>query len=198
MPSSTPAERPTDIRLDGDAVRVLAHPLRSRLLSALRQGGPATATQLAHLLGTNTGATSYHLRQLGEVGLVEDTGAGEGRRREWQATSRSHSWQMSDFADDEDAQASMGWLTREYVRRSADRMQQWLDVEASWPMAWRDVLSVSDDALTVTPDQARAMYDDLRALIERYREAGVGDPDAVQVELGLTLRPVDIDGEPPR
>ena len=33
----------TGIRLDATSLRVLAHPLRSRVLSQLRIGGPATA-----------------------------------------------------------------------------------------------------------------------------------------------------------
>ena len=37
----------TGLRLDAAALKVLAHPLRSRLLSALRVDGPATATDLA-------------------------------------------------------------------------------------------------------------------------------------------------------
>ena len=64
----------TGIRLDARALKTLAHPLRSRLLSALRIGGPRTATDLAAELGTNSGATSYHLRKLESVGLVTDTG----------------------------------------------------------------------------------------------------------------------------
>ena len=38
---------PTILRLDPRALKVLAHPLRSRLLTALRLHGPATATALA-------------------------------------------------------------------------------------------------------------------------------------------------------
>ena len=49
---------------------MLAHPLRSRLLDELRLSGPATATTLAAVLHTNSGATSYHLRKLAEVALV--------------------------------------------------------------------------------------------------------------------------------
>jgi DNA-binding transcriptional ArsR family regulator len=78
------------IRLDAAALRVLAHPLRSRLLSHLRLHGPATATDLAERLSTNTGATSYHLRKLEEVGLVSDTDTGVGKRRVWEATSYGH------------------------------------------------------------------------------------------------------------
>ena len=92
---------PTEnLRLDATAIRVLAHPLRSLLLSRLRRDGPATATELAEELGTNTGATSYHLRKLEEVGLVTDTEQGEGRRRVWQAASRSHSFTSGDYPDD--------------------------------------------------------------------------------------------------
>src|SRR5687768_18374956 len=98
------------IRLDADALVTLAHPLRSRLLSRLRLHGPATATELAQGLATNTGATSYHLRKLESVGLVEDTGEGAGKRRLWAPTTRSHSFVPSDFAADDDASAAVNWL----------------------------------------------------------------------------------------
>src|SRR6187455_1754434 len=116
----------TGIRLDAGALRVLAHPLRSRLLSALRVGGPATATDLAATLGTNSGATSYHLRKLESVGLVEDTGDGEGKRRLWRASSDSHSWSPSDFEGDDDSETALNWLTRDYARHFAEQYDKWL------------------------------------------------------------------------
>ena len=92
------ADRPfTTLRLDGRALRVLAHPLRSRLLTALRMDGPATATALARSLGTNTGATSYHLRKLASVGLVAETDEGRGRERWWRASTPSHEWTERDL-----------------------------------------------------------------------------------------------------
>ena len=70
---SEPAE-PSTAQLDSVRLRTLAHPARARLLGLLRIEGPATATALAQRLGTNSGQTSYHLRQLAAVGLVvEDT-----------------------------------------------------------------------------------------------------------------------------
>src|SRR5215213_4673047 len=100
----------TGMQLDAVAVRVLAHPLRSRLLGELRLKGPATATELAAQLSTNTGATSYHLRKLESVGLVTDTGEGEGKRRVWRASTSFHSFRPSDYRDDDDAAAAAGWL----------------------------------------------------------------------------------------
>src|SRR6478609_3575831 len=93
------------ITLDSHAPQVLAHPLRSRLLTALRVNGPATATALAETLDTNTGATSYHLRKLASVGLVEETGQGRGRERWWRAATEMHAWTERDVAGDPDAEA---------------------------------------------------------------------------------------------
>jgi DNA-binding transcriptional ArsR family regulator len=178
-------------RLDAAALRVLAHPLRSRLLSALRLHGPATATDLAGRLDTNTGATSYHLRKLESVGLVDDTGTGEGKRRVWQASTRGHEWDPSDFAGDEEAEESLAWLTRHYTAELVDRAERWFQVERSWPREWRDALGYGDEGLHVTPAQARAMRDEIEAVIERYRDAGTDDPAAIQVLFGALLLPVD-------
>ncbi len=83
----------------------LAHPLRARLLAALRLDGPATATPLAARLGTNSGATSYHLRKLAGVGIVEDDEPTNRRDRVWRAAHSSTSWVSTDFDGDPDAQA---------------------------------------------------------------------------------------------
>lgn len=186
-------EAPVGMRLDERAVRVLAHPLRSRILGRLRMHGPATATELAAALSTNTGATSYHLRALEDVGLVADTGDGVGKRRIWRASTDYHSWSNSDFADDEDAQTALGWLRRDYVRQYAARAEQWLDAEAGWPVEWVDRLGFGDALLTVTPAQLAAFQDELEALTEKYRRAGDGDPAARRVQLIVQSIPVDLD-----
>lgn len=190
---SMPPRTRTGIRLDSRSLRVLAHPLRSRLLSALRMHGPATATDLAERLATNSGATSYHLRQLAEVGLVEDTDQGVGRRREWRATTESHSWLPSDFAGDPDAQTALSWLTQHYAYQYAERYAAWAAVEHSWPPAWRDAVGVTDHGVHVTAEQLRRLNDELDEVLERYRQAGAGDPDARRVLIArLTMpRPED-------
>jgi len=182
---------PDLVRLDATALRVLAHPLRSRLLSQLRMHGSATATDLAAVLDTNTGATSYHLRKLESVGLVSDTGTGAGKRRVWQASSRGHEWTPSDFAGDPDAEASMTWLQRHYQSTLAERTERWAESSHAWPARWRDTLGSGDDGATVTSDQARQMRDEIAAVIRRYREAGVGDPGAIRVRVWTHLLPLD-------
>lgn len=182
----------TGIQLDARAVTVLAHPLRSRLLSHLRLTGPATATDLAATFRTNTGATSYHLRKLESVGLVRDTGEGRGKRRLWQAATTYHSWRTSDFRHDEDALTALGWLERSYVRHLAARAESWQDASDSWPDEWVDTLGLNDTVVLVTPGQLRELLDELDGLIGRYRSAGAGDPAARRIQLYQYAHPVDL------
>jgi DNA-binding transcriptional ArsR family regulator len=186
----------TGIRLDATSLKVLAHPLRSRLLSALRRGGPATATDLASALGTNSGATSYHLRKLESVGLVTDTGEGEGKRRLWRAATESHQWEPSDFAGDEDAETALNWLVRDYMRHFAEQFERWLDVEGTWPVEWRDAAGMNDSFVITTPEQTQAMKAEIDEVVARYRRVGQGNPNARRLAVYSVIYPLDLDRAP--
>lgn len=179
-------------RLDSDSVKVLAHPLRSRLLSALRSGGPATATALAEQLGTNSGATSYHLRRMESVGLVTDTGEGHGKARLWAAATEYTHWTASDFAGDEDAETALNWLSRDYLQHMSERYARWLDVELGWPAPWRDALGMNDDAVLVTAEQAAAMTAEINEVVARYRRVGQGNPNARRIAAYVVTYPLDL------
>src|SRR6476660_2087236 len=86
----------TSVSPGPEGLKALSHPGRLRMLGLLREG-PATATMLATRLGLNSGATSYHLRQLEKHGfIVEDTTRGNARDRWWRAT---HQYTRTDVAD---------------------------------------------------------------------------------------------------
>src|SRR5665647_498285 len=140
------SSKASTVHLDRAALAMLAHPLRSRLLAELRVGGPATATMLAAVLRTNSGATSYHLRKLAQVALVVDSGKGIGRRRLWSGSTQSRRRDEGASGDpkDADAQAAMDWLARDYLHLFADRAEQWLDTQDGWPADWRKQVSLSD------------------------------------------------------
>jgi DNA-binding transcriptional ArsR family regulator len=184
------------IRLDAQAIKVLAHPLRSRLLSRLRTAGPATATDLATELSTNTGATSYHLRKLESVGLVTDTGEGEGKRRLWRASTDYHSWTNSAFRDDEDTQTALEWLQRDYVRQFAEKAERWLDATPNWPREWVDVLGLYDTFVHVTPEQMHELNERLLALLAEYRTLAQDDPRGRRVQVNVFARPLEPDVGP--
>src|SRR4029078_2960721 len=91
-----------DVLLDARNLRGLAHPLRLRLLGALREGGPSTATLLAARLGESSAATIYPLRQLEAYGfVVEQAGRGRGRERWWRSAHRSTYFDLGAVGSDE-------------------------------------------------------------------------------------------------
>ena len=186
----------TGLRLDASALKVLAHPLRSRLLGALRVHGPATATDLAGRLSTNSGATSYHLRKLESVGLVEDTGEGEGKRRLWRASTDFHTWDPSDFDGDEDSETALNWLVRDYARHFGEQFDRWLDVEGSWPLEWRDAVGMSDGFVVATAEQVEELKVELEELLSRYRRVGQGNPNARRLAVYSAIYPLDLDRAP--
>jgi DNA-binding transcriptional ArsR family regulator len=160
----------------GHQLQVLAHPLRSRLLGALRFHGPATSTTLALRLGTNSGATSYHLRQLAEAGLVEDDAERSTRRdRYWRAAHDATSWRTADFEDDPDARAADEWLLRHHVHTTTGWVHQWLEERADWSPEWRDAADQSDYHLDLTPDGLEALMAELHEVMGRHRDAA-GEP----------------------
>lgn len=161
---------PTTAHLDSVRLRTLAHPGRARLLSLLRLEGPSTATALARRLGTNSGQTSYHLRQLAEVGLIEeDAERGTGRDRWWRAAHERTSWSSVDFRDDPDDRAADDWLVGFAARLHARWMQDWLDIRDEWSQEWVDASDLSDFRLRLTPERTKAMTEELHAVVERYR-----------------------------
>ncbi|MEV7626672.1 helix-turn-helix domain-containing protein [Actinoplanes sp. NPDC089786] len=159
------------VRLNSRQIRTLAHPLRSRLVGELRLNGPATATRLAERFATNTGATSYHLRQLAEVGLVEETDEGtRGRERWWRAAHDVTSWERDDFAGDPDALAAADWLVSSYARNVADRIDTWTRGVDGEPVEWREAAQFNDYILRLDPDDLTAMLGELDEVIAKYQK----------------------------
>jgi DNA-binding transcriptional ArsR family regulator len=172
---------PRVVRLNSRELRVLAHPLRARLLSALRAYGPSTATELARRLGSNSGATSYHLRQLAEVGLIEqDPDLGSGRERWWRAAHDFTSWSETEFLDNADDRAAADWLLGHYVRTISRWVEDWLAHRHEWPVQWRDATDQSDYEFPLNPEGLRALNAELKQVVNRHREAA--DPTAPGAE----------------
>jgi DNA-binding transcriptional ArsR family regulator len=164
-----------------EQLRVLAHPLRTRLLGALRLNGPATATALAAHLKTNSGATSYHLRALAAAGLVEDDPErSSGRDRVWRASHDATSWRSTDYDADPDARAADDWLVRHHASVSGRWLDAWLDGRADWSPAWRWAADQSDYHMHLTPEQLASMVGELHGVLDRYVERQ--DPDAPGAE----------------
>ncbi|MCX6649405.1 MAG: helix-turn-helix domain-containing protein [Candidatus Bathyarchaeota archaeon] len=53
-----------------DAVEALDHPIRVRVVEYLYDGRVATYTELLNMLGVRKGSLTYHLKVLGQCGVV--------------------------------------------------------------------------------------------------------------------------------
>ena len=191
-----------EVLLNDKSLRALAHPVRVKLLGLLRIEGPATATGLAEKLGLNSGATSYHLRQLAGAGfIVDDTERGTGRDRWWRAAHRS-TWYVPQVAESDDPAAGYAYL-RAVGMMAIEQIQASLDQGPTLPLRWQDAEMMSDYALRLTPDEMSELTERISLLIRSYRRDDPEDdlgapPDAtsVQVQVQAFVRPGALDVEP--
>lgn len=175
--------------------RLLAHPLRSRILAHLRLHGGATAAELARALGTNTGATSYHARVLAHAGLVVDTELGDGRSRVWAAAEEDEANRVDTAVavssiDDAEDLADALWLAHDLVDHHAQRQHGWIDAQISWPLVWQEECGLDDREVLVDETQLAALRAELGAVLDRYRRRGAGTPGARRVTAVVALTPL--------
>lgn len=178
----------TTITPGAAGLKALAHPVRLRMLGLLRSDGPATATTLAARLGLNSGATSYHLRQLARHGFIEDDpDRGTGRERWWraghQATSTASPAGSTEHRDAVDA------FAQAVVVVHAEQMQHAIEEVGLLPDRWREASTTSDWNLRLGPTRARALVEALERAVEETEEDDAEDGDAVEFVVQLQAFP---------
>ena len=176
---------------DPEALRALAHPLRGKLLAALRLDGPATASMLAGQYGESSGSTSYHLRMLARYGFVEDDpGREQGRERWWRSAHELTEWTPSALFGGEPGEAE---AARQFMRRVigdyARWQARWIDELEQWSAEWQEASELSDLAMRLTPAQLEALKEELLTTILRYRDAGPDGDGAERVVVLLQAFP---------
>ena len=181
-----------------EGLRALSHPGRLRMLGLLRTEGPATATTLADRLGLNTGATSYHLRQLEKHGfVVEDEARGNARDRWWRAAHASTRADSSTATTPEEHDTYDAYLQAVGIIYT-ERLQRALEERRTLPPAWEEAFDLSDWNLRLTPVRAKALAEAVHALVEDWGEDEEGTPGAMPytVNLHAFRRPGTVGDEP--
>lgn len=168
-------------------LRALSHPVRLRILGLLRTEGPATATGLARRLDLNTGATSYHLRQLAQHGFIEeDAERGNARDRWWRA---AHQSTRTDFREEGVVDADVEAYLTNIVMLYADRMRAAVSEMAFLPEEWRPVGALSDWERRLTPAQAEALVQRVVAVIDEAEDSDSDEAVPFTVNLNAFPRP---------
>ena len=170
-------------------LRALSHPTRLKILMRLRVEGPATATTLARELSLNTGATSYHLRQLAEHGFIaEDTERGDARDRWWRAAHQSTRANLTDRRDDEDAESAEAYLQTVALMYTETLMQAVAE-RRYLPEPWQRASTTSDWHLRLTAERAEQLVDRLAELVDEWEEADPGVEGAGDFVVNLNAFP---------
>jgi predicted ArsR family transcriptional regulator len=170
-----PVDAKKTVELDAQLLRTLAHPMRNRMLGLLRVHGPATATTLASRLGVNTGATSYHLRQLAEAGLVvEDDSRGNARDRWWKAAHQGTEFDKSQLLEEE-PELALGFL-HGVGQIYAENMFQAIDALQTQTPEWREATLISDYFFHLSAAETQQMLEEVLAVLEKYRTEDLTAP----------------------
>ena len=153
---------------DLGTLRALAHPRRQAILQRLSVHGPATSATLARALGWNTGATSYHLRELARYGLVEELPErAHGRERWWRHVPRDlrfprRSQQSEELRTVLDEMNRLGFTAD---LEAFTRVQAEADLDGGWG----DAFPYSRGAVQVTLEELLEFFEEYIALVKRYQ-----------------------------
>jgi DNA-binding transcriptional ArsR family regulator len=152
---------------DAKVLAAMAHPVRSRLMDALRVDGPATASLLAERIGQAVGNVSHHLHTLAACELIEEVPelARDRRERWWRLVSVGNRWHSRDFGGDaaaeaiELAAASMNLdrqigFVRAYAAAGPDEREHWPE----GPFSTDSWLRVTDAELAEFAAEVIALY----------------------------------------
>lgn len=169
------AERDDAVRLDGERLKAMAHPLRARILAALRTDGPATSSGLAARFDTNTGQTSYHLRVLDDTGLVvEDQDRGTARERWWRSAHRASQIEVRDLLGDPGAMERLRWWRSEAALLQDRAYAHFLDESHRYGPDWEATAGMSDWLLYLTVDELDDLQREAEGVVERWADGRPG------------------------
>ena len=159
-----------------DGLRVVAHPLRLRLLSLLTAES-LSATEAARVLDESQANVSYHLRRLAQAGLVqlvEEANIRGGTAKRYRHDSSSGEKLGAGRVNDH--QALMSSLASELIARSARYVSgsefTFTEAEVSVsPEVWARIREVSHEVGRMIHDEA----------------IPAGTPDAIRISTTLAL-----------
>ncbi len=174
-------------------MRALAHPARIAILEYLLAGHSGTATELAEVCGLSPSATSYHLRALAKVNLIQEApNRGDGRERVWQSPLRGFNVSSGPSAPMAE-QVAERELTSMYVDLENSRTEDWLARRNDETQEWYDAAGFIGMRLMVTAEELNDLNKKISDVLAPYnltqREHA---PDAArQVQMIYRAFPTD-------
>jgi DNA-binding transcriptional ArsR family regulator len=155
-------------QLNLSGLKVLAHPLRQRILYHLAFVGAANSSAVARAFGESTGVTSYHLRLLAGAGFIEeDASRRRGRERWWRIVPldlRGLTPEASLEAEAESVGADLRWIRFDRDQKLVARHIAQASVEPETDAA----AMFSSSAAHLTPEELHRFSEEFVELLKRY------------------------------
>ncbi|MCX4420943.1 helix-turn-helix domain-containing protein [Streptomyces mirabilis] len=180
-------------------LKALAQPRRQRMLQHLTVHGPATSATLARALGLNTGATSYHLRELARYGFVEEVdrpaaAGGHGRERWWRAVPGDRRFPprsrqsaemrlVMDELNHHAYAADLELFEQMQVQARRQPRTRGVDGEVGEADPWVDAFPYSRGSIQLTLPELRAFFEEYIALLNRYKRPEADTPPGARTVL---------------
>ncbi|EOD60854.1 ArsR/SmtB family transcription factor [Amycolatopsis vancoresmycina] len=144
--------------------KALANPVRRDILSYLGKHGEANSTSVAKALGESTGTTSYHLRRLADLELIEEIdGRGDGRERWWKSRAKDiYTPPGLELAPDErEAMLKLGALKMSHDLSLVTRAYAGYENSEGWNQIYRS-------GLHLTREQVTSFVEEYQNLVWKY------------------------------
>lgn len=163
--SREPPENRIPPLADAKSLRVLAHPLRVALLDALHIHGHLTATEAADIVDDSPSNVSFHLRVLGNAGLIEEAPSQDARRRPWQPVPGFIELKSGDSAESRTVLAAAVDVIQNQVNVE---LHKWNVAKSDAPQEWREAGFMNNLILHLTAEELGAVKKALMAAIGPY------------------------------
>ncbi|MFD7205429.1 helix-turn-helix domain-containing protein [Streptomyces sp. NPDC059893] len=174
---------------DLSALKALAQPRRQQILQHLTLHGPATSATLARDLGLNTGATSYHLRELARYGFAEESSTQGrsvgGRERWWRAVPGDRRFPPRSRQNPE-TRLVMDELNHLSYAADLELFEQ-LQRQGQDLGEWADAYPYSRGTIRLTLPELRTFFEEFIALLNRYKRPDRETPDGARTVLTRLL-----------
>ncbi|MGA4846333.1 ArsR/SmtB family transcription factor [Streptomyces sp. G5(2025)] len=153
------------------------------MLQHLAVHGPATSATLGRALGLNTGATSYHLRELARYGFVEEAPcSGHGRERWWRTVPGDRRFPPLSRQSPE-TRLVMDELNHLSYAADLDLFGQAQRDRGAEPGEWGDAFPYSRGTIRLTVPEVREFFEEYIALLNRYKRPEADTPADARIVL---------------
>jgi DNA-binding transcriptional ArsR family regulator len=142
-----------------------------RMLGELRVRGPQSVGMLSELLDEAPGSISYHVGKLAEFGFVVEAPelARDRRERWWKPAHARTVWEPIEGLDDPEQRAASTMLRRSVLDRYVERLNSYLEAEATLSPEWVKAAVGGDALLNLTAPELAELSAELLQLSERWR-----------------------------